>query len=96
MENHTLQIDVVPTTRRYVSDKVNLYIKGFCFSFMASQETIEAMVVAGIVKQVKGKRLNSKNEIETFEYQFGVDSAGVKYTSEEYEIIPKTNKNENN
>jgi hypothetical protein len=89
MENDTIQIDVVPTTRRYVSDKVNLYISGYCFSFMASKDTIDAMVHAGIVKQVKGQKLNAMNQIETFDYLNGVDSTGVKYTSSTYEIIKK-------
>lgn len=79
-----LQIDILPIKEENQIFKVHLYIDGICYTMHTIEPTAMRMIADGIVKQVQGLRHNNKNELESFDYPTGVDSAGVKYTSEVY------------
>ncbi len=79
-----LQIDILPIKEENQILKVHLYIDGICYTMHTIEPTVLRMLADGIVKQVQGHRHNEKFELEPFDYPTGVDSAGVKYTSEVY------------
>lgn len=85
----SMQIDVLPPKEGFTSSTIHLYVGGDCFTLLASKDQVDYMVCAGLVKQVKGQRHNSNNELESFDYPEGVDSAGVKYTSDLFELKTK-------
>ncbi len=85
----SFQIDVSPDKEHDFVFKIELYINGRCYKLMASKEIIEDLKNDGLINQTIGMRHNEKNELVRFEYPDGVDGAGVKYTSEVYELHKK-------
>lgn len=79
-----LQIDLLPIKDEKQTLKVHVYIDGICYPMQIAEPTALRMVADGIIRQVQGLRHNEKFELEPFDYPTGVDSAGVKYTSEVY------------
>ncbi len=66
---------------------MNLYIDGQCFTSYVSGQGARDLVQAGHVKQVKRcLRNESTGELEYFDYEGKVDSAGVQYTSKVFNL----------
>ncbi len=88
-QTKNLQIDILPIKGDTHNSKINMYIDGICYALHVSELTALRLVSDGIVKQVQGERHNENNELETFDFPNGIDSAGVKYTSCVFVMNPK-------
>lgn len=83
----TIQIDIKPEQENPHSrlHEVNIYMFDSCYKLYASRDQISSMLADGIIKAVKGKR-HEQGKLVEFDYENGVDSAGIKYTSDVYQM----------
>lgn len=86
------QIDIKPPLEPGNAWRLQQYIDGRFFESLILKSTVDSFIDAGLVKQVKGhKRDAATGEITEFDYESGLDSAGVKYTSVQFELKKKSN-----
>ena len=78
------QIDVKPAYSQNIH-QVNLYIDGYCYPMYMHTDYVMMMQHKGLIKNVKG-HLREGEQLKEFDYPEGVDSAGVKFTSKEYQL----------
>lgn len=80
-----LQIDIKPAYSNGDLHQLNLYVDGYCYPMFIQADYVAMMQRKGLIKKVKGRRREGEKIIE-FEYSEGVDSAGVQFTSQEYNL----------
>lgn len=80
----SMQIDLKPI-KGQSSFKMNLYLNGDCYSSIMHPYDVELLVVRGIVSQTYGQ-IEKDGKLERFEYDDGVDGAGVQFTSKLYDL----------
>lgn len=85
------QIDVKPAHGQNIH-QANLYIDGYCYTMYVHSDAVMMMKHKGIIKNVKG-HLREGDKTTEFDYPEGVDSAGVQFTSKEYQLKETNKKN---
>lgn len=63
------------------------FIGGQVITSTVNKQTVDYMLKQGIVSKVKRQLRNDETgDLETFEYENGVDGSGVMYTSTAYKV----------